>query len=280
MRFAASLGFALDDATRAAIKAQAPRITQISVERIFTELSKMLVCRHAGRAFELLRELGLLAPILPEVERLAGVPQPVRYHPEGDVWTHTRLMLEQMVHPSAELAWAALLHDVGKPPTFERGPDGIEHFPCHAQVGGELTRKILKRLHCATRFRDRVAAAVHGHMGFADVREMKQSTLRRLLARETFPMELELHRLDCLASHRRLENYVFALDKLAEFKNEPVVPPPLVTGRDVLATGLAPGPEVGRVLRSIQELQLNGELSTRAAALAWLERYSAKESQS
>ena len=176
--------------------------------------------------------------MLPEVAQLAGVPQPKAFHPEGDVWTHTQLMLEQMVHPSAELAWAVLLHDVGKPPTFERAPDGVERFPCHAQAGSDLARKMFKRLHCASQFSDRVSTAIRFHMGFADVRKMKQSTLRRLLARETLGIELERHRLDCLSSHRRLENYVFVLDKLAELKDEPAVPPPLVNGRDALAAQL------------------------------------------
>ena len=270
VRFAARFDFALDPATAAAVRALAPCIVEISPERIAQELTKMLVGPHPDVAFRLLHECGLLAHLLPDVARFDGVPQPAEFHPEGDVWRHTLLLLKLLVQPSPALAWGALLHDVGKPPTFARNAQGRETFPCHAELGADLAIAILRRLRCANQLIDEVEALVRYHMTFAEVQRMRPATLRRLLARPSFPAELELHRIDCLASSGRLDNYVFLLDRLHELENQPAVPPPLLTGHDVLALGLRPGPRVGELLRAAQDLQLNGQLADRDAALAWL----------
>jgi len=269
VRFTAELGFELDSATAAPIAELAPKVRTLSFERIQAELTKMLTGRDPAAAFEMLDRFGLLREVLPEVAAMRGVEQPEQYHPEGDVWVHTMGMLRLMRAPTAALAWGVLLHDVGKPPTLE-WQDGVPRFPCHANVSGEMAEDILRRLKAPGWLWKQVREIVQCHMTFKDVPQMRASKLRRLLGRPTFADDLELHRLDCLGSHRMLDNYVFLLDKLAEFANEPVIPPPLLSGRDVLALGLAPGPEVGRILAEAQECQLNGQFSEREPALAWL----------
>jgi len=272
VRFAARFNFELEAETAGAIRQHAGRIVQISPERVFAELNNMLTGPYPDRAFELLDELDLLRQLLPEVHAMKGVRQPAEFHPEGDVFIHTLLLLRALSHPDGELAWSALLHDVGKPPTFEIGKRGRESFPCHARVGADMTERILRRLRCSRAFIDHVREAVHNHMTFAEIKNMRQSTLRRLMARETFAVELELHRADCAASHRKLGNYVHLLDKLHEFRNQPPVPEPLLRGHDVLARGVPEGPDVGVILKELEELQLNGEVTTRDAALEWLAR--------
>ncbi len=269
VRFAAQLGFRMDVATRQAIPALAKEIGRLSAERVFAELGKMLRGGAPGLAFRELAELGLLKLWLPEVAAMSGVEQPEQFHPEGDVWQHTVLMLETMRAPSLSLAWAVLLHDVGKPPTQEFR-DGIPRFPCHAEVGAKISQTVLRRLKAPRWLIDQVGVQVRNHMTFKDVPEMRGSTLRRLIARETFADELELHRLDCLASHGSIDHYCFLLDRLRQYANEPVIPPPLITGKDVLSLGLAPGPAVGKLLHAVQELQLNGELTSREQALEWV----------
>ncbi len=270
VRFACSLGFALDEKTADAIRDAAPAITRISAERIHMELTRMLTGPRPHRAMAMLDDLQLLHHILPEVSAMKGVPQPPQFHPEGDVWIHTLLLLELMVHPPAVLAWACLLHDVGKPPTFARREDGRETFPCHAAIGADMTADILRRLRASRRFTDDVRALVETHMTFAHVKEMRVATLRRLMARPTFDLELELHRIDCSASSGWMDNYLFLLDKLHEVANTPKLPEPLLTGRDVLAHAIPAGPAIGRILEEARELQLNGTLSSREGALAWL----------
>lgn len=270
VRFAARFGFRIDDATLAAIGRRAGAIRAISSERIFSELTRMLTGRRPDKAVEILEATGLLAELLPEVAGCRGVTQPAEYHPEGDVWRHTVLALSHLVHPSKALAWATLLHDVGKPPTRAVGPSGRETFCRHAVVGAETSREILGRLRAPGALTEAVATMIHYHMAFADVRRMRPATLRRMLARPTFADELELHRLDCRASHGSLGHYAFLLDRLGEYRDTPPVPPPLIGGRDVLAAGLAPGPAVGKLLAEAEELQLNGVLDDRRAALCWL----------
>lgn len=268
VRFAAELGFELDPATAAAVMEMAAGLERISAERVSTELTRMLTGRAPAAALRRLSELRLLQHWLPEVEAMSGVCQPAQFHPEGDVWQHTLVMLELLRGASATLAWAVLLHDVGKPPTFEFS-DGRERFPRHAKVGGEMVRTILARLRASRQLTDDVAEIVANHMSFADVGRMRPATLRRLMARPTFADELELHRLDCLASHGKLDNYVLLLDAIAARAAEPAIPPPLITGRDVLALGISPGPRVGELLREAQERQLNGELRSPQEALEW-----------
>ncbi len=269
VRFAAGLDFELDPATAAAIPPLAGTLGRVSQERIFAELDRMLRGRDPERAFRLLRDTGLLAVCLPEVASMAGVPQPPEYHPEGDVWEHTLLLLRHLRHPSQTLAWAALLHDVGKPPTLEE-IDGRLRFYGHDDQGAQLAAAILERLRAPRRLSDDVAACVANHMTFGAVDRMRPSRVRRLIGRETFPDELELHRLDCQASHGGLNQYVLLLDRLAELADTPAVPPPLLRGAELLALGHRPGPRLGEILRAVQERQLEGELATADEALAWV----------
>lgn len=271
VRFAAALAFDLEAETLEAIRRHAGKIGKISAERIFSELSRMLTGPAPHRAVQGLSACGLLAEILPEAEAMRGVEQPPEFHPEGDVWVHTVLMLEQLRWPSLELAWSVLLHDVGKPVCHTY--DGQRHrFNGHAEAGAEIARGILSRLKAPRQVTDAVCACIGGHMAFMNVTHMRRATFRRLAGRPTFPTELELHRLDCTGSHRLLDHYCFILDRIAEFANEPVLPPPFITGRDVLAAGVKRGPLVGRILAEVQEEQLEGNLASREDALALMAR--------
>ena len=273
VRFASVLGFAIDPATFAAIRKLAPQICRISAERIRDELFRLLTeAPRAGQALQLLRDAGLLKEILPEIEALVGVEQPPEFHPEGDVFTHTKLMLDAMPpNPSLRLALAVLLHDVGKPPTanFATLADGTQRwrFENHAPVGAEMARAILERLRAPNALVDDVCAIVAGHMRIADAGQMRPPKLRRLIGAPTFEDELELHRLDCVSSHAILDVYDFLKAKQAEFAAEPVLPPPLVTGRDLIALGHAPGPQFAQLLRDAYDRQLEGE-TDKAALLA------------
>jgi poly(A) polymerase len=198
------------------------------------------------------------------------VEQPAEFHPEGDVFAHTRLMLDALPpNPSVVLAFAVLLHDVGKPPTFVRAPDRIR-FNEHDRIGAEMAETILRRLRFSNDETEKITLCVREHMRFQFVKEMRPAKLKRILARETFPDELELHRIDCASSHRNLENYEFLKAKAAETPPEVVKPPPLLTGHDLLALGLTPGPIVGQILREVEELQLDERLKSRADALAFV----------
>jgi putative nucleotidyltransferase with HDIG domain len=276
VRFAANLGYEIEAATFATVKEMAAQIHAVSAERIRDELVKIFTRPHAGRGLELLDASGLLAEVLPEIAAMKGVAQPPEFHPEGDVFVHTRLMLDLMseaAHPPGApqrdpvvLAFAVLLHDVGKPPTFERAPDRIR-FNEHDRIGAEMAETILRRLRFSNEEIDQIVVCVREHMRFQFVKEMRPAKLKRILARETFPEELELHRIDCAASHRNLENYEFLKVKATEMPPEVVKPAPLLTGHDLLALGLRPGPTVGRILREIEELQLEERLRSREEAL-------------
>jgi poly(A) polymerase len=271
-RFASNLGFAIDPATFAAVKSMAAQINVVSAERIRDELIKIFTRSGAGRGLELLDESGLLQEVLPEVAAMKGVEQPPAFHPEGDVFTHTRLMLADLpANPGVVLAFAVLLHDVGKPPTFERAPDRIR-FNEHDRVGAEITERILRRLRFPNDEIAQIAQCVAGHMRFQHVQQMRPAKLKRLLARETFPVELELHRIDCSASHRNLENYDFLKAKATELPPAVIKPVPLLTGHDLLDLGLTPGPTVGQILREVEELQLEEQLKSRAEALAYAQK--------
>jgi poly(A) polymerase len=272
IRFAANLGFDIEEQTFAAVKEMAAQIDVVSAERIRDELIKVFTRPNAGRGLQLLDESGLLAQVLPEVAAMKGVAQPPEFHPEGDVFQHTKLMMDGLrPNPSVVLAFAALLHDVGKPPTFERAPDRIR-FNEHDRVGAEITERVLRRLRFPNDEIEKIVKCVAEHMRFQHVQEMRPAKLKRILARETFPDELELHRVDCEASHRNLENYEFLKGKAAELPPEVVKPAPLLTGHDLLALGLKPGPMVGRILREAEELQLDERLKSRAEALAFAQR--------
>ena len=269
VRFAARFGFTLDPEAVEAIRELAGKLTLLSQERIRDELTHMLTGPDPESAFRQLSAYGILAVVLPEVEAMHGVTQPEKFHPEGDVFEHTMLLLRHLAYPSEEAGWAALLHDVGKPGCRTVGEDGIPHFYGHDDVGSQLAEQILKRLKMTTSLTGHVAAAVRNHMRFASVQKMRPAKWRRLLADPNFPLELELHRLDCSASHGFLDNYLWLLDRMTELQKSdtPALPPPLLTGRDLIGLGIQPGPAMGKLLNRLRDLQLEGEISNRAEAL-------------
>lgn len=265
VRFSARLGFAIEPATLAAIQKYAPFISRISAERVRDELIGIVTSGAARRGLELLDESGLLVHILPEIKVFQGVEQPPEFHPEGDVWIHVLLMLARMGQPSRTLAFGVLLHDVGKPSTFRRA-ERIR-FDGHAEVGAEITKGLLARLRFPTGDIEQISALVANHMKFKDVRQMRLSTLKRFLRLDRFQEHLELHRLDCLASHGRLDAYHYVQAKLAELSEEEMRPPRLVNGDDLLKEGFRPGRHLGDVLAAIETAQLEGDIATREEAL-------------
>ena len=269
-RFAARFGFQIEPGTLAASQGLAAQITQISAERIREELTKLLTEGAARRGFELLDQTGLLAVVLPDVARMKGVEQPPQYHPEGDVWIHTRMMLEKLpANCSPTLAWGVLLHDVGKPPTFAppTGPGSRIRFDGHVEVGARMAEEICRGLRFSNDEVNQIEALVANHLRFKDVRQMRQATLKRFVRLPRFDEHLELHRLDCLASHGSLEAYDFVQRFLAETPPEQVRPPRLVTGDDLKGMGILPGPKYKEILLAVEEAQLDGRLSDRESAL-------------
>jgi len=274
VRVATVLNFKIEAKTWRAILKLAPKIRKISAERIREELTRIFCSEYAARGLDLLRRSGLLKLLLPDIEAMVGVRHSPDFHPEGDVWVHTQLVMSKLPMPrTPTLAWAALLHDVGKPRTYVKKKvkgSWRWRFPGHAEVGERLARKILGRLKWPRAETQAVCEIVANHMTFKDVRSMRLSTLKRLLSRPTFAEELELHRADCLASHGMLQNYRFLKKMRKELGREQVHPKPLVNGRDLLALGLEEGPQIGQWLRAAEEKQLEGELKSRAEALEWL----------
>ncbi len=271
VRFAARFRYAIEARTFAAIARLAPEICQVSAERIRDELTKLLTEGAARRGFELLDESRLLPELLPEISQMKGVEQPPQFHPEGDVWTHTLLMLEQLpAGASPTLAWGVLLHDVGKPPTFTppAGPNGRIRFDEHVEVGTRMAEEIARRLRFSNDDTDQIAALVANHLRFKDVAQMRPATLKRFVRLPKFGEHLELHRLDCLSSHRNLESYEYVRRFLAETPPEQVRPPRLITGDDLLALGFKPGPSFKEILSAVEEAQLNGAIQTHEDALA------------
>jgi len=274
IRFAAQLDFAIEPETFAAVKALAPKIKAISAERIRDELLKLFRPPHAARGLDLLRESGLMEYVLPELSATVMCDQSPNYHPEGTVFNHIRLMLEQLPPDApASLPWAVILHDIGKPPTASVDEKtGAIHFYGHEKIGADMARVILNRLRFPKKDVDEIVACVRQHMQFKDVKQMRTATLRRLLLRETFPLELDLHKLDCLGSHRSLEYYNFLLEQAEELKKKPSIRPPLLTGGDLIALGIKPGPALGAMLQEIREKQLSDELKTKREAKAWVRK--------
>jgi tRNA nucleotidyltransferase/poly(A) polymerase len=269
VRFAARFGYAIEPKTFAAIQRHASEIHSVSAERIREELCKLLTEGAARRGFELLDDTGLLAQVLPEVSAMKGVQQPPEYHPEGDVWIHTRMMLEGLPSgASRNLAWGILLHDVGKPPTFRSVSltgDRIR-FAGHAEVGVRLAGEICKRLRFSNDDSQQIQALVANHMRFKDVSQMRTSTLKRFVRLPHFEEHLELHRLDCLASHAHLDAYNFVREFLTDTPPEQVKPTRLLTGDDLNEMGYVPGPEFQVILRSLEDAQLDGSITTRDQA--------------
>ncbi|MGA2028646.1 MAG: CCA tRNA nucleotidyltransferase [Verrucomicrobiota bacterium] len=278
IRFAAQLDFKIEPKTFAAVKSLASRIKLISAERIRDELLKLFRPPHASRGLVLLRESGLLEHILPELAATVDCEQSPDFHPEGTVFEHIKLMLEKLPPDADELLpWTILLHDIAKPATAERDAEtGAIHFYGHEKVGTEMSRAILNRLRFPKRQIDEIAACVRQHMQFKDVKQMRKSTLRRLLLRETFPLELELHRLDCLGSSGDLELYNFLVEQAAVLEKQPAIRPPLLTGKDLIKLGMKPGPALGMLLHEIREKQLQDELKTPRQARVWAKKRMAK----
>jgi len=271
VRFAATLGFEIAPPTWAALRELAPAITAVSAERIRDELVKTLLHPSRVRGFDLLEESGLLEILLPEVTGMKGCEQPPEFHPEGDVFVHTRLMLSLLPETvSIPLVFSVLFHDIGKPPAFQRDETGSIRFNGHESLGAAMTEEIFERLRFSNAQTEAAVAAVKNHMAFKDVRHMRVATLRRFLARPTFDDEIELHRVDCLGSHGLLDNHAFLLEKREEFSREPLIPPPLVTGRDLISLGWKPGPHFKRVLDAVQVRQLEGSLTSREEAMVWV----------
>jgi poly(A) polymerase len=266
IRFAARLGFRIDGETMEAVKLLHARILIVSAERIRDELVRILTEGGARRGFELLDESGLLADILPEVAAMKGVAQPPQFHPEGDVWIHTRLMLEAMRNPTGTLALGVLLHDVGKPPTFSVS-DRIR-FNSHAAVGAKMAVAILSRLRFSNADIAQVEALVAHHLRFKEVKNMRESKLKRFLRMDRFEEHLELHRLDCESSHRQLGNYEFVKARLREIPAEQLRPPRLLTGDDLIRAGYKPGPLFQAILRAAEDSQLESRVRTREEAMA------------
>ena len=265
VRFAARLGFEIEAATFEAMRRDHALILGIAVERVREELVRILTEGGARRGFELLDGSGMLADLLPEVAAMKGVAQPPQFHPEGDVWQHTLLLLEQLREPSRALALAALLHDVGKPGTY-RMAERIR-FDGHVEEGVRVARSILTRLRCSREEIEQVEALIDNHMRFKDVGRMKDSTLKRFLRMAEFAEHLELHRLDAMSSSRRMENYELAKRKLEEYTAEHLRPEPLVTGADLIGMGYDPGPRFSRMLAALEDAQLEGRIGTPEEAM-------------
>ncbi|MDE0102747.1 MAG: CCA tRNA nucleotidyltransferase [Bryobacterales bacterium] len=267
VRLAAKLGFRIEEGTMQGIRAWAHKITSVAAERVRDELSRILTEGSPRQGFELLEQSGLLERLLPEVRAMRGVEQPPQFHPEGDVWTHTMLMLDGLREPSVPLAWGILLHDIGKPATFSK-TDRIR-FHGHARVGVGIARRICRRLRFSNAWSDRVLALVANHMRFLDVRRMKRSTLRRFAGLPHFDEHLELHRQDCLSSGASLDGYDHASEHFRSLQDEGPGER-LLTGHDLKKAGYVPGPIFGQILSKVETLRLDGSLTTRDDALRFV----------
>jgi poly(A) polymerase len=267
VRFAARLGFDLEGKTAAAIRALAAKTADVSRERVRDELTKMLTEGRARRAFELLDETGLLTEVLPEIARMKGVEQPPQYHPEGDVWVHTLGLLEQLeAGCPLTLAWGALLHDVGKPPTFRQAPDRIR-FDGHVEVGVAIGAEICRRFRFSNDETQQILALIENHMRFADAQRMKASTLKRFFRLESFDQHLALHKMDCLAGGGNLDHWEYVRERYLATPEESVRPKPLITGRELIEAGYKPGPAFKGMLRAVEDAQLEGTIGTADEAL-------------
>lgn len=275
VRFSASLGFQIEEQTWQAVCRMAPQITAVSAERLRDELVKIFTHPSRVKGFDLLDACGLLQILLPEVTVMKGCEQPPEFHPEGDVFVHTRLMLSLLPpEVSAPLVFSVLLHDTGKPATFQRDETGRIRFNGHESVSAEITKHIFERLRFSNAETEETVVCVKNHMSFKDVKNMRVSTLKRFLARPTMEDEMELHRVDCLGSHGLLDNYDFLHAKQVEFSNAPLIPPPLISGRDLIADGYKPGPLFKKILDAVEAMQLEGAVTTPEEALAWVKTQS------
>ena len=279
VRFAARFNYEIEEKTWKSIKLNASGISKISKERVRDELTKILLNENRVLGFDLLVDSGLMEHIIPEILQLKGCEQPPQFHPEGDVFVHTRLMLSLLKdNPSIELVLSVLLHDIGKPATysFDEAADRIR-FNGHDKLGAEMSNQILRGLKFSNSIIEDVVQMVANHMTFKDVQKMRQSKLKRFMSRSTFSDEKELHRVDCLGSWGGLDNYDFLNEKIIEFANEPIIPAPLLTGKDLIEFGWTPGPNLGETLNSVQDLQLEGTLNSKKEALEWVKANRSKK---
>jgi poly(A) polymerase len=273
VRFASVLDYEIDHQTWDALVTNAASINEISAERIREELVRIFLSPQRVRGWDLLDSSGLMRAILPELDAMKGCLQPEQFHPEGDVFQHTRLMLSLLPEKvSVPLVCSVLFHDVAKPVTATVDETGRIRFNEHDRIGAEMTEAIMGRLRFSRAEIDATVEMVRQHMVFKDVPKMRVAKLKRFMARPTFEDELELHHVDCASSHRMMDNYEFLLRKREEFANEPIIPPPLVRGDDLIALGLKPGPKFGEILEAAETRQLEGTLHNREEALEWLKR--------
>jgi putative nucleotidyltransferase with HDIG domain len=269
IRFAARFGFEIEPKTFRAIRRHAGAVTDVSAERIREELTKLLTEGAARTGFELLEKSWLLSIVLPEIGAMKGVAQPPQYHPEGDVWIHTLLMIEGLrAGTSPTLAWGVLLHDVGKPPTFRPASETGDRirFDHHVDVGVRMAEAICRRYRFSNEETEQIVALVANHMRFMAVEQMRTSTLKRFVRLPRFEEHLELHRLDCLSSHRNLDSYGAVERFLAETPREEVRPQRVLTGTDLSEMGYIPGPLFSEILRAVEDAQLEGQIASKAEA--------------
>ena len=269
IRFASNLSFSIEPATWSAIKKMAPHIKQVSAERIRDELIKLFTRANAGEGLELLSESGLLKEILPEIEAMKGVEQPPDYHPEGDVFVHTKIIMSKLQNPSVELAFGALFHDIGKPATFSN-EGGKIRFYNHSRIGKEMAETVLRRLKFSNKEIESICSCVDNHMTFGDVQKMREGKLKQFVTRENFPTELEMHKIDCESSHGILDNYFFLKEKLVQYEQENLKPKPFITGHDLIGLGLKPGPLMKQILEEAYTLQLESKWKDRDEVLEWV----------
>lgn len=273
VRFATVLDFEIEAATWTALVRAADTIGEISAERIREELVRIFLSPQRTRGWDLLDASGLMKQILPELEAMKGCAQPPQFHPEGDVFQHTRLMLQLLPDDvSLPLVLSVLFHDIGKPATASVDEEGRIRFNGHDRLGAEMTESLMERLRFSRAQIDATVEAVRQHMVFKDVPRMRVAKLKRFMARPTFTDELELHRVDCASSHGMLDNYEFLQRKQEEFAHEPIIPPPLVRGDDLIALGMKPGPRFGEIIEAVETRQLEGTLRDREEALAWVKQ--------
>src|ERR1700724_2189650 len=279
VRFATVLDYKIDNQTLDALVANAASINEISAERIREELVRIFMSPQRVRGWDLLDSSGLMRAILPEGDAMKGCLQPEQFHPEGDFFQHTRLMLSLLPEKvSVPLVCSVLFHDVAKPVTATVDETGRIRFNEHDRIGAEMTEAIMGRLRFSRAEIDATVEMVRQHMVFKDVPKMRVAKLKRFMARPTFEDELELHRVDCKSSHGMMDNYEFLLRKREEFANEPIIPPPLVRGGDLIALGMKPGPKFGEILEAVETRQLEGALKDREEALDWVKKeYSLRE---
>jgi len=268
IRFGANLGFEIDQATWNSVKKNAQNIHEVSSERIRDELVKMFTRPHPDQALELLAQSLLLKEIMPEVVSMQSCEQDPEHHPEGDVFVHTKLLMKKLKDPTVTLAFSALLHDVGKPPTYN-DEDGRIHFYKHEHKGAAMAREIMARLKFSNKEIDWVEEEVAMHMKFANVKDMREGKLKRFMSRDTFREEMELHRIDCLSSHGKLDNYDFLKQKIEEYRQEELKPVPLLNGKDLIDAGYKPSPKFSLILQEAYLLQLEAQFVNKEAAIAW-----------